>query len=136
MIAKDIMGRVKAPKKNANCRDVAMKLLSEEYSSLPVVDDEGYVVGIVSEFDILKAIRSGKDLASVAVNEIMSRNPVCVEADMPVDKLIDIMTSKHLIRVPVVKDGKLLGTVSRRNIMDSLVFHEFKESFWVLKDSD
>lgn len=136
MKAREIMGRVKAPKKTANCRDVAMKLLSDDASSLPVVDDEGYVVGIISEFDILKALRSGRELADITVDKVMSKNPLCVEEDISVEKLIDTLTSKRLIRVPVVRDGRLVGVVSRRNIMDSLIYHEFKESFWVLRDSD
>ena len=134
MLAKDIMGRVKAARKTAKARDIAMKLLSGEHSSLPVVDDEGYVVGIISEFDILRAIRGGKSIDEVTVDEMMSRNPICVEEDMPVDRLIDVMAEKHLIRVPVVRDGKLAGSISRRNILDSIVTPEFKESFWVLRD--
>ena len=133
MLAKDIMGRVKAARKTAKARDIAMKLLSGEHSSLPVVDDEGFVVGIISEFDILKAIRGGKSLDEVTVDEMMSRNPICVEEDMPVDRLIDVMTDKHLIRVPVVRDGKLVGSISRSNILDSIVTPEFVDSFWVLR---
>jgi len=134
MLAKDIMGRLKAPKKTAKGRDVAMKLLSDDYSSLPVVDDDGGVVGIISEFDILKAIRAGKTLDEVTAGDMMSSDPVCVEHDMPVDNIIDLMTEKHLLRVPVVKDGRLVGAISRRNILDSLTYHEYKESFWVLRD--
>ncbi|HLB25427.1 MAG TPA: CBS domain-containing protein [Nitrospirota bacterium] len=134
MLAREIMGKVKAPRKTANCRDIAMKLLSKEYSSLPVVDDEGFVVGIISEFDILKALRAGRKLEEVTADEVMSRNPLCIDEDMPVERLIDLMTEKHLLRVPVVKDGRLAGTISRHNILDSLVYHEFKESFWVLRD--
>lgn len=134
MLAKDIMGRVKAARKTAKARDIAMKLLSGEHSSLPVVDDEGFVVGIISEFDILRAIRGGKSVDEVTVDEMMSRNPICVEEDMPVDRLIDIMTDKHLLRVPVVRDGKLAGSISRRNILDSIVTPEFVDSFWILRD--
>jgi CBS domain-containing protein len=134
MLAKDIMGRVKAPRKTASCRDVAMRLLSEEYSSLPVVDDNGYVVGIISEFDILKAIRAGRKLEEVTAGDVMTRDPYCVDVGTPVEELIDVMTQKHLLRVPVIKDGRLAGTISRHNILDSLTYHEYKESFWVLRD--
>jgi len=134
MVAKDVMGRrVKAPKKTAKGRDVAMKLLSDDYSSLPVVDDAGNVVGIISEFDILKALRAGKKLEEVTAEEIMTRQPLCVDEELSVEKLIDIMTDKHLLRVPVVRDGKLVGSVSRRNIMDSFLTMEFKESFMILR---
>lgn len=136
MKARDIMSRVKAPKRSASSRDVAMRLLSEETTSLPVVDDEGMVVGIVSELDILGALRTGKDLEELPVSEIMSFNPYCVDEETPVEKMIDVMTEKHIIRLPVVRGGRLVGTVSRRNIMDSMVYHGYKESFWVLRDSD
>jgi CBS domain-containing protein len=135
MVAREIMGRrVKAPKKTAKGREVAMKLLSDDYSSLPVVDDNGMVVGIISEFDILKAIRAGKRLEDVTAEDLMTRQPLCVDEELSVEKLIDLMTDKHLLRVPVVRDGKLVGSVSRRNIMDSFLTVEFKESFMVLRN--
>jgi CBS domain-containing protein len=134
MIAKNIMGRVKAPKKSANLREVALRLLSEEYSSLPVVDDDGSVVGIISEFDILKAMAAGKDLEGLTTADAMSTSPLCVEEGMPVEKLIEVMIDKHLLRVPVLRDGKLAGTVSRRNILDSRLI--LSGDYWVLKDSD
>jgi CBS domain-containing protein len=133
MRAKDVMGRARAAKKAANCRDVALKLLSEEYSSLPVVEDDGSVVGVISELDILKAIRDGKKLEDTSVDELMSHNPQCVDTEMPVEQIIDLMAEMHLIRVPVVKAGKLAGSISRSNILDSYVSVEFKESFWVLR---
>ncbi len=133
MLAKDVMGKAKAARKAANCRDVALKLLSEEYSSMPVVEEDGSVVGIISEFDILKAIRAGKKLEEVNAGELMSHSPLCVDTEMPVEKIIDLMTEKHLLRVPVVRDGRLVGSISRTNILDSFVSPEFKESFWVLR---
>jgi len=134
MKARDVMGRVRAPKKAAKARDIALKLLSEEYSSFPVVDDDGSVVGIISEFDILKAVRAGKSLDEVTAGELMTMEPHCVDVDMPVDDVIDLMTKTHLLRVPVVKDGRLVGSISRSNLLDSLVSHEFKESFWILRN--
>src|SRR5512135_2554174 len=133
MLAKDVMGRAKAAKKTANCRDVALKLLSGEYSSLPVVEEDGSVVGIISELDILKAIRAGKKLDDVNAGELMSHSPLSVEPETPVEKIIDLMAEKHLLRVPVVRDGRLVGSISRTNILDSFVSVEFKESFWVLR---
>ena len=57
MVAKDIMNKiVTAAKRKTIGRDLAIKLLSGMYSGLPVVDDKGKVVGVVSEFDLLKEI--------------------------------------------------------------------------------
>ena len=76
MVARDIMNKiVTAAKKNTIGRDLAIKLLSGMYSGLPVVDDKGKVVGVVSEFDLLKAIRDGKALEQVKAEDIMSKIP-------------------------------------------------------------
>ena len=133
MTAREMMGKVKATKKGAKLRDIAMRLLSGEYSSLPVVDDDGKVVGVISEFDILKASRAGRGMDDTTAGDVMTKDPVCVDEEMSVDALIDLMTEKHLIRVPVVRGGVLVGAISRSNILDSMTYHEFKESFWVLR---
>ena len=72
--ARDVMTRpVVSARKNASARDIAMQLLSGLYSGLPVTNDEGKVVGIVTEFDLLKQIREGKDLTTLRAEEVMTR---------------------------------------------------------------
>ncbi|OHB83149.1 MAG: histidine kinase [Planctomycetes bacterium RIFCSPHIGHO2_02_FULL_38_41] len=126
MLAKDIMNKiVTAAKKKTIGRDLAVKLLSGMYSGLPVVDDNGKVIGVVSEFDLLKAIRSGKALEQVKAEDIMSKNPICVSENTPVEEIIDLMIKNNVIRVPVVRDGNLVGVISRCDILSSIVEPEF-----------
>ena len=130
MIAKDIMNKiVTAAKKNTIGRDLAVKLLSGMYSGLPVVDDKGKVVGVVSEFDLLKAIRSGKALEQVTAGDIMSKNPICVTEDTSIDHIIDLMTKHNIIRVPVVRNDTLVGVISRFDILNIIVEPEFVTFF-------
>ena len=130
MIAKDIMNKiVTAAKKNTIGRDLAVKLLSGMYSGLPVVDDKGKVVGVVSEFDLLKAIRSGKALEQVTAGDIMSKNPICVTEDTSIDHIIDLMTKHNIIRVPVVRNDTLVGVISRCDILNIIVEPEFATFF-------
>src|SRR5574337_1082461 len=130
MVAKDIMNKiVTAAKKNTIGRDLAIKLLSGMYSGLPVVDDKGKVVGVVSEFDLLKAIKEGKKLEQVTAEEIMSKKPVCVTENTPVDEIIDLMTKHNIIRVPVVRNDNLVGVISRCDILSSIVEPEFVTVF-------
>lgn len=130
MIAKDIMNKiVTAAKKRTIGRDLAVKLLSGMYSGLPVVDDTGKVVGVVSEFDLLKVIREGKSLEQVTAGEIMSKNPVCVTENTSIEEIIDLMTRHHIIRVPVVRDDVLVGVISRCDILSSVVEPEFVTVF-------
>ncbi|HHT9114444.1 MAG TPA: CBS domain-containing protein, partial [Candidatus Wunengus sp. YC65] len=130
MVAKDIMNKiVTAAKKNTIGRDLAIKLLSGMYSGLPVVDNKGKVVGVVSEFDLLKAIKEGKKLEQVTAEDIMSKKPVCVTENTPVDEIIDLMTKHNIIRVPVVRNDNLVGVISRCDILSSIVEPEFVTVF-------
>lgn len=130
MVAKDIMNKiVTAAKKNTIGRDLAIKLLSGMYSGLPVVDDKGKVVGVVSEFDLLKAIKEGKKLEQVTAGDIMSKKPVCVTENTPVEEIIDLMTKHNIIRVPVLRNDNLVGVISRCDILSSIVEPEFVTVF-------
>lgn len=101
----------------ASGRQIASMLAQSSFGSLPVVDAHGMLVGLVSEFDILKALQKDRDLRAVRVEEIMSRDLKAVEQDTPVDEIIRLLETHHLIRMPVVKDGKLVGVVARRDIL-------------------
>ena len=130
MVAKDIMNKiVTAAKKNTIGRDLVIKLLSGMYSGLPVVDDKGKVVGVVSEFDLLKAIKNGKALEQVKAEDIMSKNPICVSENTPVEDVIDLMIKHNIIRVPVVRNDNLVGVISRCDILSSIVEPEFVTVF-------
>lgn len=128
--AKDIMNKiVTAAKKKTIGRDLAVKLLSGMYSGLPVVDDNGKVIGVVSEFDLLKVIKNGKALEQVTAEEIMSKNPICVSENTPVDEIIDLMTKHNIIRIPIIRNDVLVGVVSRCDILSSIVEPEFVTVF-------
>jgi len=55
------------------------------YSGLPVVDAHETVIGVVTEFDLLRAVREGKDLQTVKAEELMGQPPVCVEEEDDID---------------------------------------------------
>ena len=92
--------------------------MMEGFGSVPIVDKSGKLVGIVSEFDLLKALRKGSELKEVVASDIMTPSPISAFQGMDVPALIDILQNNHLIRVPVVDgDGKLIGIVARRDIL-------------------
>jgi predicted transcriptional regulator len=133
MNAKAIMGKVKAPRKNALGRDVARAMISQDYCHLPVVDESDNVVGIISEFDLLKAVKAGKDLEKITAGEMMSLKVISVGEAEPVENVIDIMITQYMITLPVVRDGKLVGVINRRNILHSMVDHEYQEYFMTIQ---
>lgn len=88
------------------------------FGSVPVVDKNKVVVGIVSEFDLLHAIMQGKDLGEVTAGAIMTKDPICVREDTKAMEIVALLEKRHLIRVPVTdKQGRLVGVVARRDLL-------------------
>lgn len=87
------------------------------HSGLPVVE-KGKVVGIITRKDIDKAI--SHHLSHAPVKGFMSRNLTFVEADEKVEKLMKLMTEKGIGRLPVFKEGKLVGIVTRTDLLKAL----------------
>ncbi len=125
--ARHVMNRrVTAATPRAIGRDLALQLLSGMYSGLPVVNGQGQVIGVVTEFDLLTAIREGKDLQTAKAEEIMSRTVVCAQEEDTLDDVIAKMTEHHIIRLPVVgEDGKLIGVIARADILSRVIEPEF-----------
>ena len=112
-------------KRNASARDIALQFITEQYSGMPVTEDDGRVVGIVTEIDILKAVNGGKELSRVTAGDIMTREVATVNPDTPITEMIKMMEDFHIIRLPVVKENKLVGVVSRGDIIRNLIQPEF-----------
>ena len=102
---------------------VAQMLTDRNFGSVPVVDENKTLVGLISEFDLLKAMTSGKDLRTVMAGEIMTleEDLVTVTEDTPIMDLVKILQESHLIRVPVVKGKTLVGIAARRDIVFGFV---------------
>ena len=79
------------------------------FGSLPVVEEDGTLAGIVTEYDLLQAMIDGRDLRKVLATEIMSAHPVTVTEDKTLVQVADLFQDRYLARVPVVRNGKLVG---------------------------
>ena len=102
----------------------AMANVMTEYGfgSVPVVDDHRHVLGIVSEFDLLKVLLGEQELADIKASEIMTPNPITVNPDTPAMDIVRLLEERHLIRVLVVDEkGILKGVVARRDILQGYV---------------
>ncbi|GMR04410.1 MAG: CBS domain-containing protein [Thermodesulfobacteriota bacterium] len=124
--AKDVMTRpVVSARKNAPARDIALQMLSGLYSGMPVTDDNGKVVGTVTEFDLLKKIQAGKELNRFTAGDLMSKSPVTVDAELSLKEVAKVMVEHNIIRVPVTNKGRLVGVVARCDILRSFIEPEF-----------
>ncbi len=98
--------------------EMLASFMMDGFGSVPIIDGQNKLLGIVSEFDLLTALRKGKKLNEVTAGEIMTPNPLSVTQDTNVMTLIDVLQNNHLIRVPVVDSaGKLIGIVARRDLL-------------------
>ncbi|MDA8168695.1 MAG: CBS domain-containing protein [Nitrospiraceae bacterium] len=124
--ARDVMTRpVVSARQNASARDIAMQILSGLYSGMPVTDDTGKVIGVVTEFDLLKQIREGKELVKLTAADVMSKAPMTVDLNTPVEEVLKIMTEHNIIRLPVTDEGQLAGIIARCDILRAYIEPEF-----------
>jgi CBS domain-containing protein len=95
------------------------EIMTEEgFGSVPIVDHDQRLLGIVSEFDLLHAIKEMKTLSGVLARDVMTPAPFTVRPETRAMDIIERLEGKHLIRRPVVNDeGKLLGVVARRDVL-------------------
>ncbi len=92
-------------------REVADLLSERNVSGVPVVDDEGRVLGVVSELDVVS--RRGATAA-----DIMSKQVISVTEDTDVDEVLHLFLNQRIRRVPVLSDGQhLAGIVSRSDLV-------------------
>ena len=121
MNAHDLMSpQVVVAKENTNAEQISARLLAGEFNGVPIVDDNGAVIGIVTALDILKAMQDGnKKLNTMLARDIMTPNPSTVKKDTPIEEIIRILVEKEIVLVPVVEgnNNKLIGVVARLDIL-------------------
>ncbi|MCW2236879.1 CBS domain-containing protein [Azospirillum canadense] len=144
MKAADIMTRqVITIDPDSTVTDAAQRMLENRISGLPVCDADGRLLGIISEGDLLRRAETGTVrraswwLAMFAgasstqahdyskshgrrVRDVMSTNLVAVNEDSPIEEVVRRMESHRIKRVPVVHDGRLVGIISRANLLHVL----------------
>ncbi len=122
---------------------IAETLLANRISAVPVVDEGGQLVGIISEGDLIHRVEAGTErhrswwLELLTVKDtlehefiksharkaadLMTRPVITVEPDMPLSDLAALLEKHRIKRVPVMKGGKIVGIVSRANLIQALV---------------
>lgn len=96
--------------------DAIALILRANVSVLPVVNEDGMLLGILSEYDMMNLAFSG-EAARTRVGEVMSHNVVTVAPGDSLESIVNTCLSRRMHRVPVVRDGALVGIISRRDIL-------------------
>jgi CBS domain-containing protein len=143
MKAQDVMVRdvVTVGPDTAVAEAVAL-LVKHDISALPVVDADGNLIGILSEADLLERGELGAEhhhpwwietlmpASTLAeefakahgkkVSELMSADVISASEDTPVSEIAALLERHRIQRVPIVSDGKVVGVVSRSNLIQAL----------------
>jgi CBS domain-containing protein len=124
--AKDIMQRpVIAATSRASLRDVATQLVKNGFSGMPVADPDGRIIGVVTESDIVQTVIAGKRLENLTAGEVMTGPPITVQVETPIEDVMKQLQENRIVRVPVTDHDKLVGIISRGDIIRSILEPEF-----------
>ena len=100
-----------------NTMGVAVELLTTHTPGAPVVDGEGRFAGFISEFDILRALKAGKDLNRLTAEDIMAKDRIAVTDDTIIDEAVKLMEDKRLLNLPIEKNGKVAYSITRHDLL-------------------
>jgi len=143
MLAKDIMTKEVITVKQDNTIEEVIKLVLEHnISGLPVVDEDNKVIGIITEGDLIYRSKKLhiptfftlldsyiflenpknleeqlKKMTGYKVKDVMTEDVIAVDHEETIEEIATIMSRKNINRIPVLKEGKLVGIVSRRDII-------------------
>lgn len=106
-------------------KQAALEMRRQRIGALLIMRDEDHLVGILTERDILnKVVAEGRDPEKVKVREVMTKDVVVIDPSRTVRDAMNIVTSKRLRHLPVVRDGHLMGMVSGGDLTRSIVAEE------------
>jgi CBS domain-containing protein len=143
MNAADVMvSNVVTVAPDASVQDVAAILIRNHISAFPVVGPGGDILGIVSEGDLIHRAEAGTEVSrswwldiltsdevraaefakshARKVSDVMTRNVVTAAPETPLSDIAGLLEKNGIKRLPIVKDGKIVGLVSRKNLLQAL----------------
>ncbi len=102
---------------NTTAREIAVALVKTHSGAVTIVDQGNKPIGIITEYDLLRAVQEGKDLKKISPREIMTE-PVIVSEKASLVEILDTLVTGHLIHLPVVNhEEKLIGLIERHDVL-------------------
>ncbi|PDT43022.1 MULTISPECIES: CBS domain-containing protein [Sinorhizobium] len=142
MLVKDVMTTKVVKLSPDNSVRQAAKLMFEHHvSGIPVVDDEGHLLGVISEGDLIRrtelcseasALMADMSLApddrandfvrrcSWRVGDVMTADPVTIDEDASLARVARLMQERGIKRIPVLRNGEMVGIVSRADLLEAI----------------
>ena len=118
----------KAVRPETPVAEAAQLMKSEDVGSLPVVENGGQVVGMVTDRDIvIRAVATGGDLSTKTVADVASRDVEIVRPDQDLDEALRLMALRRVRRLPVVEEGRLVGILAQADVAKEAPGHKTGE---------
>lgn len=125
MQVKDLMTRnIQTVTEDDGVRTICAQLTKNRISGIPVVSKAGKLKGFVSERDIIAAVPK-KDFTDMKARQLMSRKVCSVPYDAPLTHASKIFSQKNFRLLPVLKAGKLVGIIARKDIVQQMIGHYY-----------
>jgi CBS domain-containing protein len=102
---------------HTDCLTVSRLMTQHHFGSLPVVEEDRTLVGLVTEYDLLQLMIEGRELAKVPVEQVMSAPVLTVTEEKSLVEVADLFQDRYVTRVPVVRERTLVGIVARRDLL-------------------
>jgi CBS domain-containing protein len=105
----------------ATMPEAVARLVENNIGSLPVVDRDGQLVGVISERDLIRELHDrGDQFSEIQVRAVMTLDPVVCDIDDDVEEVMGLMSERRIAKVPVIERGHLAGIVSVGDVIKTL----------------
>jgi len=136
LLVRDVMTeRPRTTRADAPLRAAAVELVRSGLAALPVIDDDQHFLGMLSERELMRHLLATEVLSAggtahtpalsqpgkKTVRDVMTRQVMCVGPEQPVAEVAALMSNKDVERVPVVREGRLVGFLTRGDIVRKLI---------------
>ncbi len=120
MLVREVMGGpVDTCGANATVAQAARRMTDEGHGAMPITL-QGYLIGIITERDILRSVGLGNNPELTKVSDLMTPDPDYLEPDVTIEDAADWMLAAGYRHLPVVQDGKILGILSVKDVLWAL----------------
>lgn len=105
-----------------NVKEALFTMTQSRMGSISVVDQDGYLVGIITDGDIRRLLERSVDFLKRPVSEVMTANPSSIEPDKLATEALNLMEDKEISDLPVILEGKPVGMLNFQDLLRAKIF--------------
>ena len=96
---------------------ITIELLGSSLPGAPVLNSEKQYLGFISEFDVLRALESERELSQLTAEDIMARSHLSVSSSSTIKEAVALMKTNHILVAPVEEGGVVIGCITRKDLL-------------------